>query len=74
MENFYTNYRCKKCKKETILLTEEINSSIDSGHYISCSHCGSKHIAKEKTTDNLKELISEGHIYRRKHGAMIQIV
>lgn len=74
MESIYTSYRCKKCKKETILLTEEINSSIDSGHYISCAHCGSKHVVKESTTDNLKKLISEGHIYRRRHGAMIQIV
>lgn len=74
MNNFYTSYRCKKCKKETILITEEINSSINSGHYISCAHCGSKHIVKESTTDNLKELISEGHIYKKRRGAMIQIV
>ena len=58
-ESIYTSYTCKRCKKETILITEEERQTLKEGHYISCSHCGSKHIAKESTTDNLKELISK---------------
>ena len=72
MENIYTSYRCKRCKKETILITEEINSTLKDKKYISCSHCGSKHIVKESATDNLKDLISEGHVYKRRHGTLIQ--
>ena len=74
VESIYTSYRCKRCKKEMILIAEEERQTLKEGHYISCSHCGSKHVVKETTTDNLKELISEGHIYKRKHGAMVQIV
>lgn len=68
----YTIFKCKSCNKEIILLTEEVMDSQFKRQYISCSHCGSKKLRKEKATDNLKECMKERK-YKREHGALKQI-
>lgn len=70
----YTSYKCKRCRRETILIliTEELQATVKEGRYISCSHCGSKHIVKEKVVDNLKEVMAERSYKRNSRGALIQ--
>ncbi|EGT5649381.1 hypothetical protein [Clostridium botulinum] len=70
MENIYTSYKCKICKCEFVLLTEDIES-MNIGSYISCPYCHSKNIRKQQVTDNLKECMSQ-RSYKRKHGALVQ--
>ena len=72
MESIYTTYRCKRCKKETIVITAEEWQTLKEGHYINCSHCGSKHIVKEKTTDDPREVMIE-RSYKRINGALRQM-
>ncbi|WP_346943747.1 hypothetical protein [Clostridium sp.] len=55
IEKIYTSFKCITCRKETILLTNEVESTIRQCKYISCSHCGSRRIVKEKVTDDLRE-------------------
>jgi len=69
--SIYTNYKCKRCNRELILITEEREATEKEGGYISCPHCGSKHIIVDKLTDSLKECMSE-RAYKRQHGAMVQ--
>lgn len=71
MESIYTSYTCKRCKKETILITEEIEETLKEGGYISCAHCGNKKVVKEKVTDNLKDIMKE-RSYKRVNGALRQ--
>ena len=72
MESIYTSYKCKRCKKETIVITEEEQRTLKEGKYISCAHCGSKHIVKEKTTDDLREIMTV-RSYKRVNGALRQM-
>ena len=72
MGSVYTSYKCKRCKKETILITEEIKESIKEGRYITCAHCGNKKVVKEKVTDNLKDIMKE-RSYKRVNGALRQV-
>ncbi|OOM81806.1 hypothetical protein CLPUN_08500 [Clostridium puniceum] len=74
MKSMYTSYLCKinKCKKETILLTEEVEDTLRKGNYISCSHCGSKNIQKQNETDNFKECMDHA-AYKRKKGSIRQV-
>lgn len=72
MESVYVSYICRKCNKETLLLTAEVEDTHRFGHYISCSHCGSKNIKKQNETDNFKDCM--GHAaYKRKNGAIRQV-
>lgn len=72
MEAYYTSYICFFCRKETILITEEIKMTIAQGGHISCSHCNSEEMAKEKATNNFKELM--GHsAYKKIHRVIRQV-
>ena len=71
LESVYTSYKCKRCKKETILITEEIEETLKEGRYITCAHCGNKKVVKEKVTDNLKDIMKESS-YKRVNGALRQ--
>ena len=72
MQGIYTSYKCKKCNRETILITEELQATEKEGRYLSCSHCGSKHIVKETIVDNLKEVMRQRSYKRNSRGALIQ--
>lgn len=72
IEDMYKIYRCLKCRKENILITEQVRSTLRAGKYISCSHCGSKKLKEEKSTDNFKECMD--HVaYKKEHGAFRQV-
>lgn len=73
MDGYYTSYNCKGCHKDTILITEEVNKTLASGKYVSCSHCGYKKIRKIKTIDDLRECMKHGS-YKRTHGALRQVI
>ena len=65
----YTNFECNKCKKEFILITDELKNS---NGYIVCPYCSSKNIRKGNETDNLKECMQE-NAFKRKNGALRQV-
>lgn len=70
MSGIYTSYNCKRCKKQLVLITEEVES-MSKDTYLACSYCGSRHIEKQKITDSLKECMSE-HSYIRCNGRVQQ--
>lgn len=70
MQSIYTSYRCNSCKKEFVLLTEDIESIV-TDRYIACPYCSSKRILKEKMADDLRECMSE-RSYVRVKGALRQ--
>ena len=72
IESIYTSYKCMRCKKTIILISEEISSTLRAGKYISCSHCGCGNLKKGKVTDNLKECMDHSS-YKREHGAIRQV-
>lgn len=72
MVSIYKCYACKKCNKETILISEEVEDTIKRNKYISCSHCGSRDIKEQKSTNNLKECMDHA-AYKRKNGAIRQV-
>ncbi|SKA89610.1 DNA-directed RNA polymerase, subunit RPC12/RpoP, contains C4-type Zn-finger [Clostridium sp. USBA 49] len=71
MQSIYTSYICTICKKEFVLLTEDVEQ-IKKGRYIACPYCNSKHIKKENVANSLKECMSE-RSYRRIKGALRQV-
>lgn len=71
MMSIYSSYKCRRCRKETILLTSEVQATIKAGRYITCSHCGSKAIFIDSVGDTLKDLMSHDK-YRRVNGAIKQ--
>lgn len=64
---------CKKCDRETVLITEEVQSTLREGKYLSCSHCGSKRLVKELVTDDLREIMKARSYKRNRHGALEQV-
>lgn len=72
MESIYSIYKCLKCNKDNILITEEVTSTLRTGKYISCSHCGSKRLKKEKATDNFKECMDHS-AYKKVNGVIRQV-
>lgn len=73
MKGYYTGYKCRKCSKEIILITSEVDSSIKLGKYISCSYCGCKNLIREKETDDLREIMKDRKYKRNSRGALEQI-
>lgn len=71
MLNIYTSFECKTCRKEFVILTEDLESESKKGRYIACPFCCSKRLRKESTTDNLKQCMSE-RSYRRINGRIRQ--
>jgi len=72
IEGMYTNYKCFRCNKESILITEEVSATLRDGKYLSCSHCGSKKIKEGKATDSLKECMDHG-VWKKEHGKIKQV-
>lgn len=72
MEKFYINLKCKRCGKEIILITGEMQDTLRYGNYISCSHCGAKSVIKVKEFDSIKECMNHS-AYKREHGALRQV-
>lgn len=71
MDKIYSNYKCINCRKEFILLTDEVQESENKNRFISCPFCSSKKIKKTKDTDSLKECMKE-RSYQRVNGAIRQ--
>ncbi len=71
MQSVYTGYECKTCRKEFVLLSEDVEQ-LAVGKYIACPYCNSKRVKKQKTTDNLKECMKE-RSYKKIHGALRQV-
>lgn len=71
MQSIYSAYECKTCRKEFVLLTEDVEQ-LTSGRYIACPYCNSQRIRKQKIADNLKECMHERSYKRNKHGALVQ--
>lgn len=72
MEKYYTVFKCKRCGKETILITGEVSSTVTYGNYISCAHCGNKKLIKIKETDDFKECMKHS-AYKRDGRALKQV-
>lgn len=72
MDGIYKCYVCKRCNKETILISEEVSATLRDGHYISCSHCGSKKMKEQQATDSFKQCM-EHSAYKRIRGSLRQI-
>lgn len=72
MDGYYTSYKCKGCKKEIILITEEVKRTLTLGKYISCSHCGCKNLIIEKVTEDLRECMDHA-AYKKVRGAIRQV-
>ena len=72
MDGIYTSYKCKSCSKEIVLLTDELESTLREGKYLACSHCGSRKLAKELATDDLRE-VTKARSYKRVNGRIRQI-
>lgn len=72
MENIYTILLCKRCKKTTILLTDEVKDTINNRKYLSCAHCGGKRFSNEQSTNNAKECMKSNH-YKRVKGYIRQV-
>jgi DNA-directed RNA polymerase subunit RPC12/RpoP len=68
--SMYTGYKCKTCRFEFVLLSEDIQLQ-PKDRYIACPFCGSRHIVVENAADDLKEIMKE-RSYKRKHGALVQ--
>ncbi|WP_238884490.1 hypothetical protein [Clostridium sp. YIM B02551] len=68
----YTAMKCKSCKKEFVVVTEDHEANKREGKYTSCCYCGSKRIIKEKETDSIKECMKERSYFRNKNGAIQQ--
>jgi DNA-directed RNA polymerase subunit RPC12/RpoP len=71
IKGIYKFFRCGKCKKDIILITEEVESTIKAGKYISCSHCGSKYLKDGAVIDDLRKVMNE-RSYKRHNGAIVQ--
>ena len=72
MEKMYKCYVCKRCKKETILITEEVEDTIRRGKQPSCSHCKLSDIHEEEAVDDLRKCMDHNS-YKRRHGAIRQV-
>jgi DNA-directed RNA polymerase subunit RPC12/RpoP len=71
MLSIYTSYKCRTCKLEFILLSEDVDK-MAKGRYLVCPYCNSKRVDKENASNNLKECMS-AHSYKREHGVIKQV-
>nr|DAN05394.1 MAG TPA: DNA-directed RNA polymerase [Caudoviricetes sp.] len=55
MNGFYTIYKCKSCKREMILETEEVDKLVKNGHYLSCPFCKNKNLKQIDKYDSMVE-------------------
>ncbi|EPY2286625.1 hypothetical protein ACXAT6_003904 [Clostridium sporogenes] len=68
MLSIYTSYVCCSCRKEFVLLSEDVENTKG---YLVCPYCSSRKVKKENIADNLKECMSE-RSYKRIKGALRQ--
>ncbi|SMC17266.1 hypothetical protein SAMN02745134_00273 [Clostridium acidisoli DSM 12555] len=71
MLKMYTGYKCRTCKSEFVLMTEDVNM-MPKDRYIACPCCNSKKVSKEKIGDDLRECMKE-RSYKRIKGAIKQM-
>lgn len=69
MLSIYTSYVCCKCRKEFVLLSEDLETMKG---YLVCPYCSSRKVRKENIKDNLRECMHE-RSYKKVHGAIRQI-
>lgn len=55
MQSIYKSYKCGSCKREIILLADEVDEAIRHGKYLVCAYCSCKHLKKLKETYDLNE-------------------
>lgn len=72
MLSTYTSYKCRTCKKEFVLLSEDVQAHEKQGKYLACPYCNSKRISKQNMTDSLKECMKE-RSYKRVKGALRKV-
>lgn len=74
MKPLYTIFVCQKskCKKESILVTDEVEDTLKKGGYVSCAHCGCKKVVPKESTNDLRECMDHA-AYKRKNGAIRQV-
>lgn len=68
MLSIYTSYKCCTCRKEFVLLSEDIENL---KRYLVCPYCSSRKVKREKMADNLRECMQE-RSYIRVKGAIRQ--
>lgn len=67
--SIYTSYICNSCRKEFVLLSEDVEGMKG---YLVCPYCSSRKVKKESVADNLRECMKES-TYKRVHGAIRQV-
>lgn len=55
MKSIYTTFKCKRCRKHNITLTEEVEKARKNRLYLSCMYCNSKNLSNKKETNDLRE-------------------
>ncbi|WP_010295927.1 hypothetical protein [Clostridium senegalense] len=71
MLEIYSSYRCKTCKYEFVLLSEQEQEQIKNSRYLVCPYCSSQKVVKQNKADSLKECMSARR-YKREKGAIRQ--
>ena len=71
MDEIYRVYRCKKCKNEMILPSEDVDTNIRKGKFLVCTYCSNKDLQKGPKGNSIKELMKHSS-YKRKNGAIVQ--
>ncbi|KGO13384.1 Zn-finger containing protein [Clostridium botulinum] len=69
MLSIYTSYICCICKKEFVLLSEDVENLKG---YLVCPYCSSRKVKKEKITDSLKECMGHSS-YKKIKGTIRQV-
>ena len=72
MLKIYSGYKCRTCKNEIILLTEQVEKQAKDNRYLACPYCNSKRLSEEIATDDLRECMNERK-YKKVHGAYRQV-
>lgn len=72
MLDIYTSYKCRSCKKEFVLLTEDVEKQLKLDRYLSCPYCSSHRVNKENIASSLKECMKE-RSYKKVKGSMRQV-
>ena len=69
----YVIYKCKECKKHTILIRDEVDHSEKAGVYMTCGHDGRhRDLVVTGAYDNIEECMEEANTYRRVRGRVRQ--
>lgn len=71
MLEIYSSYRCKTCKHEFVLLSEQEQEQLKNNRYLVCPYCSSQKVIKQNKSDSLKECMNS-RSYKREKGAIRQ--